>query len=134
MDHDGLRPIHVAVRFGHLDIVKYFIEEVDDIAQDPIDNTGQRPIHYAAANGHLEIMKYFIEKVDGIEKEPKTFLGFYPIHWSASYGGLEATKYLIARVNQTQPKNNYGKTPLDFARENIRIDVVKFLECYYSGT
>ena len=33
MDHDGLRPIHVAVRFGHLDIVKYFIEEIDDIAK-----------------------------------------------------------------------------------------------------
>ena len=99
-----------------------------------MDNTGQRPIHYAAANGNLEIMKYFVEKVDGIEKEPKTFLGFYPIHWSASYGGLESTKYLIAKINQTQPKNNYyGKTPLDFARENIRIEVVKFLECYYSG-
>ena len=78
-------------------------------------------------------MKYFIEKVDGIEKEPKTILGFYPIHWSASYGGLEATKYLITKVNKTQPKNNYGKTPLDFARENIRIEVVKFLECYHSG-
>ena len=116
-----------------IDIVKYFIEKVNDIAKDPVDNTGQRPIHYAAANGNLEIMKYFIEKVDGIEKEPKTFLGFYPIHWSASYGGLETTKYLIAKINETHPKNNYGKTPLDFARENIRIEVVKFLECYHSG-
>jgi len=38
---------------GHLEIVKYFIEEVKDIELEPMDHDGLRPIHVAVRFGHL---------------------------------------------------------------------------------
>ena len=49
-----------ASEFGHLDIVKYFVEERNWNIEfkDPF---GQTPLHYAARNGRLAIVKYMIE-------------------------------------------------------------------------
>ena len=60
-----------ATENGHLEIVKYFMEEVEDIAKDPKDFNELRPIDVAVKYGHIEIIKYFLEKVDGIDKKPK---------------------------------------------------------------
>ena len=42
-----------ATEKGHLEIVKYFIEEVKDIELEPMDHDGLRPIHVAVRFGHL---------------------------------------------------------------------------------
>ena len=48
------------VRNGHLNLVKYFVEElsVNASIQDLNELTS---IHYACQNGHLDVIKYLIE-------------------------------------------------------------------------
>ena len=50
-----------ASEFGHLDIVKYFVEEkkCNVECRDPL---GQTPLQYATRGGRLTVVKYLIEE------------------------------------------------------------------------
>lgn len=52
-------PLHIAVRKGHLGIVKYLVDCGASISVQ--DSTGKTPLHYAAMNGKTEIAQYLIE-------------------------------------------------------------------------
>jgi ankyrin repeat protein len=76
----GFTPLHFASSNGHLDVVRYFIEECGaDVSatkvSDPLicapfkPHTLTRvrqgvttPLHFASRNGHLEVMRYLVEK------------------------------------------------------------------------
>jgi len=53
--------LHYAARYGHLNIVQFFISEKNCSPNIPGDNDGT-PLHYAAANGQLHIVKYLIDE------------------------------------------------------------------------
>ena len=52
--------IHYACRSGHLNIVKYLLEQDPTIIND-IDCEHWTPLHYACYNGHLNIVKLLLE-------------------------------------------------------------------------
>jgi len=55
--------LHIAASKGHLDIVKYLVENGADIN---VKNSGQQtPLHYSCFEGHLSVVEYLISK--GIE-------------------------------------------------------------------
>ena len=62
-DVQNSTPLHLAARYGHLDAVKYLVEEVKC---DPncTDLNQRFPLHDACQNGHLNVIKYFIEVHD----------------------------------------------------------------------
>ena len=99
-----------------------------------IHNHGFRPIHWAAWTGNLDIIKYMMYKykyylmkaADPVDNE-----GRYPIHHTViGKSNLETIKYLMNAIHEKQPKDKYGKSPLDYAKERGEDDIVAYLESF----
>lgn len=56
-----MSPLHLACAYGHIDCVKYLIEEVNlkPLAKDKYKRT---PLMMAVRNGNLEISAYLLQK------------------------------------------------------------------------
>ena len=120
----GGTPLHTAAEFGHLDIVKYLIEEChcDLEAKDRYRNT---PLHQAVRFGHLNIVKYLIEDCHCDPKE-KNNNGWTPLFTASQEGHLEVVKYLIEECHcDPNEKNSDGWTPLFTASQEGYLDIVK---------
>ena len=53
-------PLHLAALEGKLDVVKFFIEDLNCEA-DNRDQFGSIPLHQASQNGHLNIVQYLVD-------------------------------------------------------------------------
>jgi len=60
-DGSGCTALHGAAVTGHLDVVKYLIEECGADVE-AIDPLGSTPLHEATYNDHLEVVKYLVEQ------------------------------------------------------------------------
>ena len=106
---------------GHLDIVKYLMEEYNGsyIDREPRNIYDVTPLHAAALEGHREIVEYLMRRVR--DKEPKDKDGNTILHWSAGKGHLDIIKYLFKLKFKMQknidrePRNNNEETPLHYA-------------------
>ena len=59
---------------------------------------------------------YSIENVDESQsKNPKNFYLETPLHWAADNGHLYVYQYLIRNVEDKNPQNREGSTPLQYA-------------------
>ena len=59
-DHKGEIPMHAAAFFGHLNAIKFMIDELN-CDPNTTDNKNGTCVHYTALHGHLHVVKYFIE-------------------------------------------------------------------------
>ena len=69
---NGLTPLHVAAIKGHLSIVEYFVENLNEI--NPAAGTlysNWTPFHMAAINGHLEVCQMLLDTYNVLGKELK---------------------------------------------------------------
>ena len=57
---DKRTPLHIAVENGHIEIVKYIMDVIDDKNQN--DLKGQTPMHLAVQKGDYEIFKVIIDR------------------------------------------------------------------------
>lgn len=94
----GNKPIHLAALYGHLEIVKYLVQ---DMKCDPnIPNLdGHRCIHAVVRNGYLEILKYLVEELK-CDLNPPCQSEIEPlIHLAVNAGQLE-----IISKSENRPK------------------------------
>ena len=56
----GQNALHFTARGGHLDVLRYFIEERGCSAA-CLDQRGRTPLHHAAANRRREVVQYLVE-------------------------------------------------------------------------
>ena len=132
------RPIHMAALYGHLHLVKYFIEE--KICKPDLkcnDHNTCTPLHLAALNGHVDIVKYLVEeyKCDLLCKlyrdlvKDVDLLGATPLHLAAQMGHLLTVKYILESDYgiDADTETSNGTTPLQFAAVGRNLHVVKYL-------
>jgi ankyrin repeat protein len=60
-DNQGFIPLHVACKFGHLDIVTYLIEAYEDSLQ-ATTVRGYLPLHIACLSGKCNVVNYILER------------------------------------------------------------------------
>ena len=121
---DGMLPIHLASRYGYLNILKFIVSFSKDPNFPKVD--GWRPIHLAAEVGHTEIVKFLMTKNEN-PNLPINANGWRPIHLAARYGHTEIVKMLMTKIeNPNLPKPD-GWTPLHLASLGGHSKIVKLL-------
>ena len=104
--------LSVAADNGHLDIVRFLVEQGADMEK--IDNCGWTPLLASSANGHLELVRYLLEQGANRDKESRN--GVTSLHWAAGEGHLETAKLLMIYGADLNARNHDGYLPIDVAR------------------
>ena len=124
----GHIPLSLACRRGHLDVVKYLVNErsIDPLCE---LNDGLTPLHFACHKGHLEIVKFLVEEKGC---NPMYNHGEYPTAYAcACVGGhLDVVRYLTEE-RQCDPlaKDVNGYPAIVSAaviNKNNNIDILKY--------
>ncbi|GJJ07266.1 hypothetical protein Clacol_001466 [Clathrus columnatus] len=139
----GLTVLHVASNKGHLDTLKWLIEDCGAII-DLEDKEGETALHKAALNGHLHIVKYLLSVPDG---RPNVHAqdndGWTPLHNACSRGYFDVVKWLCEHggaadeippqdieattIRGVDLKSSNGWTPLMNAASKGHLPIVLYL-------
>jgi ankyrin repeat protein len=133
---DTRLPLHWATVAGHLDVVKYFIEECQPrVSVDWPDRMGRTPLQISMELGSYELVDYFLSHGASLDKQPKKGLGGVSLlHLAARSTSL--TPLIPRLIAHLGPSSNVdlvmtnGNTPLHEASLRGNLDGVKLLvEC-----
>ena len=123
-------PLHCASYDGHLDIVRYLVEERNCNAQCR-GNNGDIPLHRAAVGGRLDTVQYLISE-RGCDPMSRGWCGRTPHHCACEYGGFDLVKYLIEDVKvDSSCRDVIHVTPLHVAAHYGHLSAVKALVVDY---
>ena len=111
--------VEIAAMHGHVDIVRYLVEEAD-IDPNSADTDGWTALHFAAYNGHLDVVRYLVEEAKVQDPNKPNKDGCTPIHVAVAYGRVNVVKYLVeeAKVKDPNKADNGGATPINIADAN----------------
>lgn len=156
-DNEHHTLLHLAAKYGHLEIVKYLIKSGSNI--NAKNRKLERPLHLAILYGHHDTVIFLIKNnanVNAKEQEGGTPLawaaytgqlemvntilsskevdinssdnfGYTSLHWAAQAGNSSILKLLIKSGGQVDHKNLDGNTVLDVAIKFGNVDAVKYL-------
>ena len=129
---EGYIPLHIATTCGHLDILKYFIEErLVNAASESVSQ--ETPLHYAAENGQLSVVEYLVgtQLVDPLILD-KNLVS--PLHLACGSGSLSTVKYMMHKIQQhhllhvnTAERTSRGRTLIHYAAQSGSPEVINFL-------
>ena len=123
---DGATPLYVAAQFGHLEVVRYLVQQGAD--KDTTDINGATPLLAASANGFLPIVRYLTEQGADVDKAIDTG------HPAVELGKVEGDGALAAYLSAAgysedddwvEPAN--GATALWVAAWQGHLEVVRCL-------
>ncbi|CAL1701431.1 unnamed protein product [Somion occarium] len=129
----GLTALHAAASRGHLDIVKWLIEDCGAIP-DIEDKEGETALHKAALNGHLRIVAYLLP--DKADVHAQDADGWTALHNACSKGYLDIVRFLceqggaaseIDGVRGVDIRSKGGWTPLMNASSKGHLPIVLYL-------
>jgi ankyrin repeat protein len=118
----GQQLIRWAIQEGHLNIVKFLIDQGANIKKRYTD--GFTSLDQAVGEGHLEIVKFLIKV--GANVNQRTCSGT-ALHTACAYGRTAIAKILINNGANTHIKNKSGLTPRWYAGYFRRKGLVKYL-------
>ena len=74
----GDTPLHLAARSGHLSVVQYLINRVEE--KHPKNSFGYTPFHKAARNGHQQVV-LFLSKCSAPNDDMENIWGETPLSY-----------------------------------------------------
>ena len=118
-------PLHIAARFGFLEIVKIFIAK--DAKIDAKDSHGFTPLHWAIMKGRNFVLETLLQ--NGANIEAKDDSGGTPLHMAAydTRGHAKTLEILIQNGAKLDAKDNQGQTPIHLAvffQRSCRIEIL----------
>lgn len=121
----GRRPLHEAAFFGHIDLVKFFLDHGADIDA-PVQPLGHTALYLAVQQGHLAIARYLVlrgAKTDARDE----ILGIGLLHICAARGDtLMAGMLIAAGINVFRPDKK-GLTARDMAARHGHMELSRTL-------
>ncbi|KAL6630122.1 ankyrin [Neocallimastix sp. 'constans'] len=115
-NNEGETAMMIACQLGYHEIVKYLIEEVEDIKVDEVSSNGDTSLIYACHYGHKECVQYLLKKNCNIDY--KGYKGKTALIHACENGKLEVMKLLLSYRPNINIRDYQGKTALIYAREN----------------
>ena len=128
------RLIHTAAEFGHLHIIKFFVER-NIFKPDLKDEKKFTPALLAAGKGYVNIFKYLVQecKCDPNCKSYDDYDEFIgggtPLHYAALYDHLSMVNHILESDYgvDADVASNTGFTPLQCAAMKGHLDIVRYL-------
>jgi ankyrin repeat protein len=132
-DNDGMRPIHIAIPCGYVEIVRWLKESGAQVSS-VYYLDGCLPVHSAAMKGHLGVIQYLRNAgepvFDGGGQDANVrhqTNGNHPLHVAAKFGQIDVVRYLVHEGGAVDVKNVTSDTPLHLAAKYDKVDVVRYL-------
>jgi ankyrin repeat protein len=124
---DGFMPLGLAVFFGHLSTVEALLNAGAPVNVPSRESMKVTPLHSAAAARQVDIARLLIAHGANVNAA-QADSGFTPLHEAALNGDVEFAKLLLEHGASINAKNKNGTTPLGYAAERRRAEMVKLLE------
>lgn len=125
VDNRGNGSLHYAAWGGHLDCVKFLVEECGK-SPNLLNHDQISPLQYAAAGNHVSIVEYLSNI--SVVKDDESISGMSPFHRAAAYGSLEClVAFVDNRRFDANSKTQNGCTALHFAAQHGHNSIVQYL-------
>eukprot|EP00736_Rhodelphis_marinus_P013991 Rmarinus@m.18050 len=130
---DSLRMVlHLAARNGHLDVIRYFLENRGgaDILNRPNCNDDS-VLHKAALGGHVHVLKYFLEEFGAahLVSQRNSYCSTV-LHLASRGGHVDVIRFLVdewGAADIIEATDSNGGTVLHVASYFGRVNVVRYL-------
>ena len=122
---DGQAPLHHVAIWGHTEIAGALVRE-GGANVNAVDKYGMTPVHKVCRNNCIGIAKILVESGKA-NLEAQDIHGVRPLHKACIRGHVEMVDFLLEHGALLNPLEKMNKTPLDYALNNERTDVVDFL-------
>ena len=118
-------PLHYAVFWGILDVVKFLIvEHSQDVNARGFD-TEEIPLHVASRRGHADTARLLLEH--GADKKSQNDKKRTPLHLSSQYGHVKVVQLLLEQNAHMEALDGQLWSPLGWASDRGHVDVVRAL-------
>lgn len=107
----GSKPLHFAVIFGSLDLVKHCVNYGASL--DVQDDQGNSPLLSAVTGNHIDKVRFLVSK--GADVACTAHNGMKPLHIAAHFGFSDLVKLLFDAGAQCEPTRDGRETPLMLA-------------------
>jgi len=127
----GMTPLHVAARYGRLEIVKLLLDRGADInAGDKRGMTGsqQTPLYAALSANQFEVEKYLLEK--GADVNSANSHGKTPLHLAATHRDVRTVRLLLDHGANVLAQDSDKKIPFDLAADRNRKEIAELIKNY----
>jgi len=116
--------LHAAAWSGDIEEVRALVEAGADVNWR--DSIGESAIFGAAGWGNAEVVRYLLGK--GARHDFREHQsGYTALHWAAR-SKVEVAKILVEARADVSVTDNFGRLPVDWAHENGKGDVVRYLK------
>ncbi|XP_006831912.1 PREDICTED: ankyrin repeat and death domain-containing protein 1A [Chrysochloris asiatica] len=122
---DGLSLLHCAAQKGHVPVLAFIMEDLEDVTLDHADKLGRTAFHLAAEHGQLDALDFLVDS--GCDHSVKDKEGNTALHMAASRGHLTVLQRLVDIGLDLEEQNVEGLTALHAAVEGIHPDCVQIL-------
>ena len=119
----GYSPLHMAVREGEIEIVKYLVSQGADVNVKDVFN--ETPLYEAVSLGKIEIVKYLVFRGSSINT--KNIRKESPLHIAVKENRLDIAKFLVSRGAEVNTKDNNGESLLHEAVYQGDLELVSYL-------
>ena len=123
---DGQSPLHHVAIWGHTEIAQILVHE-GGANVNAVDKYGMTPVHKVCRNNCIGIAKILVSSGNA-NLESQDIHGVRPLHKACIRGHVEMVDFLLKNGATLNPLEKTDKTPLDYAKNNERNDVVTFLK------
>ena len=110
-------------------ICLYLCDLIIDNSEDKnfVDKHGYTVLHNAAIVDNVQMYQMLMEKY--IDKNPiHPRFGNTPLHEAAENNRFEVCKVILNGIKDWNPRDNYGKTPYDYAKEKGHTNICELFE------
>ena len=125
----GDNALHWATMRGHLDICQFLMGE-DLVDVNAKNKLALNALHIAAIHNRPEIAKCLLEETS-IDVNEQTNSGATALH-SAAISNYPEVARILLKYKPRLLKSNFGKTPLDYAREQKNEEIFQLLKQHYN--
>jgi hypothetical protein len=115
-------PHDLAAENGHLEILRYLVEESGQVIDLTADDS--YPLRWSAENGYLSVVRYLIE--DSGQLVDATINDNFALRYAACNGHLDVVRYLIEDSGQPVDVTAKDNWALQFAASNDHLPVVQY--------